>query len=410
MIKNNKLTKINAYSVWLNTKSARNGGVVFGGYDAAKHTGRFAHLGMQTINGKYSDCLVSTKGASFGKAKKTLLTTPMRSAILDLGSPATLLPRKFAEDMGKAVGAVMDEDGYFVIDCTFSDEVYMVVNFGSVKITLLADDLVLPELIEGTPPGKCFWGVFPTDDRPVLGNNFLRRAYVVFDLDHKILSIAQTAYSGASRGYEIPQGGVQALGELLGLGDADPDVDRIAGNTESDDEEAENSDPLFGGAEALNTGIDPSNTLNPIEDPQGTPGAINLASNVAGTEPTYPESQSTNSFIPTTNAFTGTFDGSTFNPAQQFTAQLPSSLFPGPEQPSAGNEIASQPLAIFTATNAGTTSDLLAAGGSGFATAGSDQALFPAAMSEGQGLGVDLASAGGGGGGGQNLFVDMSAR
>ena len=438
VIKNNKLTKVNAYSVWLNTKSASSGGIVFGGYDAAKHTGHFAHLALQAINGKYSECLVPTQGVLFGKAKKTLLTTPMKSASLDLGSPITLLPRKFAEDMGKAAGATLDDNGYFIIDCTFSDKVYMVVNFGSVKITLLADDLVLPKSVTGTPPGKCFWGVFPTDDRPVLGNNFLRRAYVVFDLDHRILSIAQTAYSGASRGYEIPEDGLQALGELLGLGDPDPDLERIAGDMESDDEEAENSDTLLGDSEALNTGIDASNTLNLKEDPQRTPGAIDSASSAAGMEPTYPdasEGQTTNSFIPTTNAFAGTFDGSTFNPdgpAQQFTAQLPSTLFPGTESAGGENGIASQSVASTTDNderlNAGThssASDVLAAaspstagaaGGSGeppttgFTTADSNQATPEALLGDnGHGLGVDMASAITPGGGAQNLFVETNA-
>lgn len=386
VMKNKELTKINAYSLWLNEKSGNNGEIIFGGYNRAKHTGNFAHLQVQTINGKFADSFVPAKGASFATGKKTLLAISLDAAILDLGAQLSWLPREFAEAFGKAVGATKADDD-FIIDCALSDEVksiYMVVDFGSVKIKLIAEDLVLPSSVAGAPPGKCFWGVFPTNGRPVLGNNFLRRAYVVFDLDHKMLSIAQTAYTGASSVYEIPEGGLQALGDLLGSGDPDPELERIAGNTESDDETASDSHTMPENANN-EASLGAPNSPNSV---QNTPeGGNNLASNGAWTEPfsvgnTRGTQEQTNSggldgqspysFRPAANTFLGTSGASTkqdrpaplmasndpsiFNPgeSEQFTAKLPS-LSPETEQ-LAENGITTQqqPTGEFSAIAANT--------------------------------------------------------
>ncbi|MCJ1266129.1 hypothetical protein MMC22_006011 [Lobaria immixta] len=371
-MKNRKLTRINAYSLWLNEKSERNGEIIFGGYNRAKHTGNFAHLQVRTINGKFTESFVPAKGVSFEKGEKTLQALSLDAVILDLGAQISLLPRDFAEAFAKAVGATKSEDD-FIIDCMLSDEVksmYMIVDFDSVKIKLVAEDLVLPSSVAGAPPGKCFWGVFPTNDRPVLGNNFLRRAYVVFDLDHKVISIAQTAYTGASHVYEIPEGGLRALGDLLGSGDPDPVLERIAGNTESGDETASGSNTMPENANN-EASLGASNSPNSV---QNTPdGGINLASNAALTEPfsvgniqgTQDQvnsdgsgGQTPYSFRPAANTFLGTSgagtqqdspatlmasnDASIFNPGEpeQFSAKL-QSLSPGTGQ-SAENGVTTQ--------------------------------------------------------------------
>lgn len=462
VIKENKFTKINAYSFWAN-KNQGDGQIVFGGYDRAKYTGNLAHLKVQTINGRFKEPFVPVKGASFGKTKKTLFATALNAAVLDISSSITYLPRDFAETVGKAVGATKDDDQQFVIDCTLSDELaqmYMVVNFGAVKIKLLAKDLVSSNLVIGAPAGKCFWGVFPTDDRAVLGSNILRGAYVVFDLDHKIVSIAQIAQTSDSRGYEIPEGGLQTLGNELGLGEPDPELERVAGNTESGDEGAENSNTDLGNANngALNTAMGP-----------GT----NLPSNAAGTESTNfdgSNDQNANYFLPTTNAFLGTLgtgtqrdkplaqmtnDASTFNSdgSGKLTAKL-SSDFSGTE-PSAENGITTQqqPAGEYALTTANAptlginqdssttmtknnndnngnfnawhysaTSNLFptysltpAGSGSGVPpTTNSNQASFPVAAGTSlsdnkQDFGVNLASSfTPGGGAGENMFLDTN--
>lgn len=474
VIKENKLTKINAYSLWLN-KGERDGQIVFGGYDQSKHSGHFAHLKVQTINGRYTEAFVPVKSASFGKAKKTLLTTSLAAATLDLGSPLTLLPRDFAMAVGKAVGAEIDDSDHFIIDCDLSPEVaqmYIVFDFGSVKITLLAEDVVLPQGVSGTPAGKCFWGISPTDDHQLIfGSNFLRRAYVVFDLDHKIVSIAQSAYTGDSKGYEIPAEGLQALGDLLGQGDPDPELERIAGSTETGDEVAENPDMIFGNDSggALNTGIGASGSST--EDTQTTPGgATNLPSNAVGTEPSNSEGsndQATSySYLPETNTFLGTLgagtqqdkplvqmasnDASAFdsNESGKFTAQLPS-LFSGTEvsaekgltnqqqpegeySPATANALAlgtNRETSTTTANkdeNLNTWHDSAAsnlfptypatpAGGDGSEspTTKSNLAVFPAAAGTSandysQGPSVNLASSFTPGEGGENLFLDTN--
>lgn len=324
LMKKNELTKINAYSIWLDKKSERNGLILFGGYDQAKHTGRLAHLNMQPMNGEFSDTFVPMKAVSFGQVKETLGAT-----ILDLGSQLTLIPGAFAEDVAKAVGATKDEESHYIIDCDLSDEVKkmtMVVDFGDVKITLLAEDLVLPQKVgeaTGISPGKCIWGVFPTNGPPILGNNFLRRAYVVFDLDHKIVSIAQTAYTHDSNGFEIPEDGLQALGDKIGTGAPDPELEMIAGDTESGHEAAETPDTMLGSPnnEAIKTGMTE-------ETPGMTEGVTNSALTAAGTEPSL--MGNTQGMQEPTR-----IEASTFNlgGSEQMTAKLPS-LFSGTEQTS----------------------------------------------------------------------------
>ncbi|MCJ1462886.1 hypothetical protein MMC07_001490 [Pseudocyphellaria aurata] len=309
VIKEDKLTKINAYSVWLHKKgdsdSERAGQIVFGGYDRAKHTGRFAHLNMLPIQGKFKESFVPVKSVSFGsttrkrsltldvEAKKAPLTASFDAAILDVGTAVTMLPPDFAEAVANAVGATMDDSHHYIIDCALSDEVarmYMVFDFGLVKIKLLAEDIVLPRTVSGAPAGKCMWGVFPAIDQPVLGNNFLRRAYVVFDLDHRIVSVANTAYTGTSEVHEIPEGGLRKIrADLLGLGDLDPDLERIAGDMEPGDETAGNSDGMRGNAisDAFNTGTDASDSSKAVDGTRRTLGeVVGTSSNAVGMEPT----------------------------------------------------------------------------------------------------------------------------
>lgn len=454
VMKDNELTKINAYSIWLNAKSARDGEIIFGGYNQAKHTGNFAHLQVLKVNGGFTESIVPVKSASFGKAGKTLSTASLNTAILDLGAQLSWLPREFAEALGKAVGATLDDDNY-IIDCELSDEVariYMVVDFGSVKIKLTAEDLVLPNTVSGTPTGKCFWGVSWTNNRPILGNNFLRRAYIVFDHDHKIISIAQTAYTHKSKAYEIPEDGLQALGDLVGTGDPDPELEKIAGNAESGDWVAENPDTMLGNtnneastdASALSdpVGYTREGTINPVclaaatesmsvgnmqgtqeptnfdESTAQTPYSLPLASNALGTVGAGNQQDKSLATTPNTEA--------SFNSEEpgQFTAKLPS-LFAGTEQPAAngitdqGGETAAnsptQDAFIVTPSNNEPTrrynsaSNLISNPGSGESPIGnSNQALFPAGTNS-QGLGMNLASAlFPGRAGGENMFLDTN--
>lgn len=365
VIKDDKLTKINAYSVWLHKKgdsdSERAGQIVFGGYDRAKHTGRFAHLKMQPIKGIFTESFVAVKSVSFvtatrkrprtldAEANTALLTTSFDAAILDVGSDVTMLPPDFVQAVADAVGATMDDSHHYIIDCSLSDEVarmYMVFDFGSVKIKLLAEDIVLPRTVSGAPAGKCMWGVFPANDQPVLGNNFLRRAYVVFDLDHRIVSIANTAYTGKSEVYEIPEGGLQKVrANLLGLGDPDPDLERIAGDMEPSGENAGNSAGIYSDAFNTETDVDSSKA---VDDTQRTLGeVVGSSSNAVGTEPAsngQTSPGSTNNFLGslgTGTQMTPVSDASLFNSDEP--TKLTASLVPGTE-PSAEKAAGGYPL------------------------------------------------------------------
>ncbi|TDZ37206.1 putative aspartic-type endopeptidase opsB [Colletotrichum spinosum] len=199
------LIQSSAYSLYLNDLDASTGSILFGGVDTAHFTGDLKTIPVQKQGSAYSEFLITLTKLTLGS--KTLSEDMALAVLLDSGSSLTYLPDDMVTTIFSMVGAVYQQDeGVAFIPCSAANSGNMTFTFSDPVITVPMDELVL-DLIPIT--GKriafsngvdaCLFGIAPAGTGTnVLGDTFLRSAYVVYDLDNNEISLAQTNYNATS--------------------------------------------------------------------------------------------------------------------------------------------------------------------------------------------------------------------
>lgn len=213
---NQKFIKTKAYSLWLNDLHAQAGSIIFGGVDTAKFIGSLATFSLKRGN----TLAVRLEGVSFQNIQSSSF-----DVTLDSGSQNTILPLDFVQGVWNTVHVVQGESGEPFVDCGLAAlPTTMDFNFGSKTIRVPISQLVYKNP-EGKPPPSptpnvsyCSFGIVAvqkSSDTPVLGDTFLRSAYVVYDLSRKEISIAQAQITPKSTIVELDGTGV---GKFYGSG------------------------------------------------------------------------------------------------------------------------------------------------------------------------------------------------
>ncbi|KAK3692063.1 aspartic peptidase domain-containing protein [Podospora appendiculata] len=209
------LINSNAYSLWLNDLDASTGSILFGGVDTEKFTGALQTLPIQTGSGIFAEFLITLTSIALGT--QTIGSNLALAVLLDTGSSLTYLPDAIVKTIYDNVGAQYDStQGAAYVPCSLANnKTTMTFTFTSPAISVEMNELVL-DLI--TSSGKrptfqngvtaCLFGIAPAGSGTnVLGDTFLRSAYVVYDIDNNQISLAQTKFnSTASRVLEIGSG------------------------------------------------------------------------------------------------------------------------------------------------------------------------------------------------------------
>jgi hypothetical protein len=219
------LISVKAYSLYLDDLESSTGSILFGGIDTEKYTGALIALPIQADvdSGTISSFTVALSSLSItGQAgNTTTLTNDSYAApvILDSGTTLTYIPDALAASVYEQFGAVDDTSntGNVYVNCDYRTTASAVtVNYGfggssgpiiSVPISELIFDLV-GIYGSGTESGgqsssqdlpfknTCVLGLFPAGDSPsLLGDTFLRSAYVVYDLKNNEVALAQTNFN-----------------------------------------------------------------------------------------------------------------------------------------------------------------------------------------------------------------------
>ena len=188
-----------AYSIYLNDLEARRGSILFGGVDSAHYDGDLETLPIQSEGGEFTRLLVTLTKLELGG--ETVDDDMALAVLLDSGSSLTYLPNDVVAELYEAVGASFSQDdGLAFVACSERDSDKTVdFTFSSPKISVSMDELVLDlsSNSEGLqlPDGEdaCVFGIAPAGEggTSVLGDTFLRSAYVVFDLENNQISLAQ---------------------------------------------------------------------------------------------------------------------------------------------------------------------------------------------------------------------------
>lgn len=213
------IIKTIAYSLWLNDLDASQGSILFGGIDTGKYHGDLARLDIVKDDTNFTHFQVPLYGieAVSPSGSDQLGSTELPVlAVLDSGTTLSYIPTEMAEQAWDEVGAQWEpEFGFAALPCSRANSPgHFAFRFASAdgpSINVTMDELVL-DLSGGDPPvynngpnrGKtaCAFGLqnqtLTRDNEPyLLGDTFLRSAYVVYDLVNNKIAIAPTKFNSS---------------------------------------------------------------------------------------------------------------------------------------------------------------------------------------------------------------------
>jgi len=219
-----------AYSLWLNDLDANLGNILFGGIDTEKYRGELTRIDIYPVQKAFTSFLVALTSleASSPSGSDTLTSSKFPiPVVLDSGTTLSYLPQDLAVQLWKEAGAVYSSQfNLAVLPCQMQNSKGS-FSFGFAgpdgpRISVGMDELVL-DLTAGQPPlftngpykgmAACEFGIQNFTKGPyLLGDTFLRSAYVVYDLVNNQIGIAPTDFNStksnivafASQGAPIP--------------------------------------------------------------------------------------------------------------------------------------------------------------------------------------------------------------
>ncbi|OAQ64839.1 secreted aspartic proteinase [Pochonia chlamydosporia 170] len=199
--------KSRAFSLDIRSIESKRGSVVFGGIDTKKFSG---HLEKRPIipatesPDKLTRYWIHLDGVSVTKAdgSKVVVFDQANSqpVLLDSGYTVSALPTKHFNKIKDAFPEATappsgDESGLYRVPCDIGNKKGSVnFKFGKTEINVPFNDFIWKQ-----PQNNiCVLGVTPDDEFPVLGDTFLRAAYVVYDQDNRNIHLANNEDCGSS--------------------------------------------------------------------------------------------------------------------------------------------------------------------------------------------------------------------
>lgn len=199
----------NAYSLWLNDLDASTGQILFGGVNTAKYKDDLATVPVIQSYGGYYELLVALTGLSLDGNDLSSSNSLPAAVLLDSGATLTYLPNDLTQQIYDQVQAVYSSNvGAAYADCSLaSSGSHLDFTFSGQTIQVPYDELFLDAgtnqygdpLTFANGAQACLFGIAPAQgSTPVLGDTFLRSAYVVYDLANNEISLAQTVFNSTT--------------------------------------------------------------------------------------------------------------------------------------------------------------------------------------------------------------------
>ncbi|CRG83323.1 aspartic-type endopeptidase (OpsB), putative [Talaromyces islandicus] len=193
-------TKSAAYSLWLNDVRSSTGTILFGGVNKAKYHGELQTLPIVPVYNDYYSLAIALTGVSVqtSSSSKSYTDNLPLAVSLDTGTSFTALPESLVNKIYKDLDVTyVEKSNAAYIDCDATDKDYNVTySFSGAEITVGISELVLDFQQPGFPTGTCAFGLVPSQPGVnLLGDTFLRSAYVVYDLENNEISLANTNFN-----------------------------------------------------------------------------------------------------------------------------------------------------------------------------------------------------------------------
>lgn len=245
MVNQSKISTM-AYSLYLNDYYSSTGNILFGGVDTDKFIGELVTVPIlpDAESGNYSSFTVGVTELSFAFSNGTTYNQSLSSqsgslsSILDSGTTLSYLPDDIATTLFDAVGAYQYTSlgsSLALVDCGLNVEFNFQIN-NNVTITVPSDELVI-DAFEGTTlpsdvpfASTCLFGIqnigsssgasgssARTADYAILGDSFLRSAYVVYDLGNLQIGLAPANLNSTSTNVQELKAGESSLPAFSGV-------------------------------------------------------------------------------------------------------------------------------------------------------------------------------------------------
>ncbi|KAJ5988009.1 Peptidase A1 [Penicillium waksmanii] len=210
-----------AYSLWLN-KFDGTGNLLFGGVNKARYQGELQTVPIVQLYGRYLSLAIALTDISVKSSKgtKSYAKGLPLAVTLDNGSPLISLPKELIDPVYKEVGGgYSSTDGYGYIPCSMAKADYnFTFSFSGATVTIPISELVFENYSEPDfADGDCIFGLgYSESGVNLMGDPFLRGAYVVYDLANNEISLANTDYNGGDDDiHEIGTGTAAVPGATL---------------------------------------------------------------------------------------------------------------------------------------------------------------------------------------------------
>lgn len=187
------------YSLYLGHDTHETGTILFGAVDHAKYSGTLRSLPIVNSHlSSFDEPLrleINLTGLKLsGSGRNSTITDNGYAALLDTGSTLSYLPQALLERMADVLGLSYSSSlGGYIMDCDVDDSTEVIFDFSGVTIKAPLSDFPIR-----ASRSTCIFGILPqssTSNYVLLGDNFLRNAYVVYDLDDLTISLAQVNYT-----------------------------------------------------------------------------------------------------------------------------------------------------------------------------------------------------------------------
>lgn len=200
-----------AYSLFLNDVDAKSGSILFGGIDKSKIDGDLKTLKIQNVDDSGSQTdkpvafFVNLDKIQAGGNNFAEKTYP---ALLDSGTTLIYAPQDIAESIGKKYGEYNQQYGGYLTSCsttgddfefTFDDKTIKVPFKNLLYSLKKAGSGSSSESAKSDSDDQCLVGVLGSQSEYyILGDGFLRSAYVYYDIDNAEIGLGQAKYDSTS--------------------------------------------------------------------------------------------------------------------------------------------------------------------------------------------------------------------
>ena len=203
-------TQRNAYSIYLNDVDSNTGSILFGAIDTARYSGDLIALPLQPDgSSNVTDLSVALTSVSVRTESGLMrisddsFTVP---ALLDTGTADMQIPAVVANSIVSGMGAVLlDGDAY--VPCRYKNAnatfVFGFGGFGGPSIDVPIARMITDADSQFNDGSEiCYLNLHGVDEALggdiILGDSFLRSAYVVFDLENQEVAIANVNFGATT--------------------------------------------------------------------------------------------------------------------------------------------------------------------------------------------------------------------